>query len=287
MHGLPHRGPSRRPRIAVTSERHPAAGSTEARYDRVRTTYARCVGEAGGVPVIVPTIGTDPDLIAAYLDAADGLLFSGGEDIHPSFYGEIVLAGCGPIDERRDLFEVALFRGALERGMPVLGICRGMQLIAVGMGGSLYQDLSYCPGADGIHAGGWQSQGAMPAVRLATGSLLRRIVGTASLPVNCHHHQLVKGLGHGCRVSAVSADGMIEGIEVTGRPFVLGVHWHPERLADQDRCQMKLFEALVRAAAAYAQGGPSRPRSSKAMAGTHASPRPRTAKSRKIVHRKS
>ncbi len=251
----------KRPRIYITSERYPVSEQSGPQYDRIRTTYAWAVAEAGGTPYVLPSVGYDPDLAPRYLDSADGLLFSGGEDIHPSLYGESVLEKCGPIDEQRDRFEIALLRGALGRGMPVLGICRGMQLIAVGSGGSLYQDLSYCERADAGHAGAWQQSGAMPSVRLMPGTVLHQVVGEETVPVNCHHHQLIKRLDEACTVSAVSPDGMIEGIEMAGRPFVLGVHWHPERLAASDLRHLKLFEALIRAASEYSHKAISRARS--------------------------
>lgn len=244
---------SSRPRICITSERYPLGEQTEQRYDRVGGAYAWCVAETGAVPYIVPTVGHDPELIAAHLDSAHGLILSGGDDIHPSFYGEIVLEKCGAIDEKRDLFEIDLFRGAVERGMPVLGICRGMQLIAVATGGSLYQDLSYCPDAEDIHNAPREKQREMPTVRLTPGTVLHQIIGEEILPVNCHHHQFVKALDSSCRVSAVSRDGTIEAIEVSSSPYVLGVHWHPERLASQDRRHLKLFEAFVSVAAKYSQ----------------------------------
>lgn len=242
-----------RPRICITSERYPLGAQVGDQYDRVRGAYSWCVAECGGAPCLLPSQGHDPDLVATCLDSADALILSGGEDIHPSFYGEIVLEKCGAIDEKRDLFEIELFRGALARGMPVLGICRGMQLIAVASGGSLYQDLSYCEGADDGHRGAWQDRGEMPSVTLTPATILHDIFGEGSLRVNCQHHQLVKGLNQTCRVNAVSADGMIEGIEVSGSPFILGVHWHPERLALRNRRHLNLFEELVKAAAAYSR----------------------------------
>lgn len=260
-HGPLHGQHSPQPRICITTERYPLGDEPGPQYERVRAAYARCVAESGGAPFLLPTPGYDPELIAAYLDCADGVIFSGGEDIHPSFYGEIVLEKCGAIDEKRDLFEIELFRGALERGMPVLGICRGMQLMAVALGGSLYQDLSYCPAADTYHAGAWQERGETPSVTLMSGTLLHQILGQESLAVNCHHHQLIKTLGQSCTVSAVSPDGMIEGIEVSGSPFVIGVHWHPERLVVQDRPQLQLFRALVKASVDYSRKAVSPPRS--------------------------
>ena len=242
-----------RPRICVTSERR-LLGEREAGHeDAVRGAYAWCVAESGGVPYILPTPGYDRELILSYLDFADGLLLSGGDDIHPSFYGEFVLERCGIIDEKRDLFEIELFRGAVERGMPVLGICRGMQLIAVALGGSLYQDLSYCDTAMGFHDGSWERTGETPSVTLTPGTILHQILDGETLPVNCHHHQLVKALEPSCRVSAVSADGTIEAIEALGNAFVLGVHWHPERMVSEDQRHLELFRALIAAAEAYSK----------------------------------
>ncbi|MFQ5881688.1 MAG: gamma-glutamyl-gamma-aminobutyrate hydrolase family protein [Candidatus Methylomirabilales bacterium] len=244
-----------RPRICVTSGRHPFGEQETGYYDAVRGAYSWCVAKSGGIPFVLPVAEYDPDFISEYLDVADGLLLSGGEDIHPSFYGEIVLERCGVIDEKRDLFEIELFRGAVERGMPVLGICRGMQLMAVALGGSLYQDLSYCEAADDAHGGAWQDRGEMPSVTLTPGSVLHDIFREGSLCVNCQHHQLIKTLKEPCTINAVAADGVIEGIELSDRPFVLGVHWHPERLADRDPRYRKLFEALVKAAIEYSARG--------------------------------
>ncbi|MFQ5802437.1 MAG: gamma-glutamyl-gamma-aminobutyrate hydrolase family protein [Candidatus Methylomirabilales bacterium] len=245
--------PSVHPRICITSGRHSLGEEGAGHEDTVRGAYSWCVAESGGVPYILPTPGYDREIIASYLDVADGLLFSGGEDIHPSFYGEFVLEKCGVIDEKRDLFEIELLRGAVERGMPVLGVCRGMQLIAVALGGSLYQDLAYCDAAMEFHDGTWEQGGEIPSVTLTPGTLLHHIFGGESLRVNCRHHQLVKALDQTCRVNAFSPDGMIEGIEVSESPFVLGVHWHPERLALGDQRHLELFKALVKAAAAYSK----------------------------------
>lgn len=249
---MPPGTPPVRPRICITSGRR-LLSQGAGHEDAVRGAYSRCVAESGGVPYILPTPGYDRELILSYLDFADGFVFSGGEDIHPSFYGEFVLEKCETIDEKRDLFEIELLRGAVERGMPVLGICRGMQLIAVALGGSLYQDLSYCGTAMGFHDGSWEQTGEIPSVTVTPGTILHRIIGGDPLRVNCHHHQVVKALDPSCKVGAVSVDGTIEAIEVLGNPFVLGVLWHPERMVTQEQRHLELFKALISAAGAYSQ----------------------------------
>src|SRR3989304_1187319 len=137
-----------RPRIGITSWHH---GDDEERWEAVLDAYTRAVLEGGGLPVILPIALAEPGLIEEYRETIDGLIMTGGVDIHPSFYGQIVLERCGEIDEERDRFEVELIHAARGFDLPFLGICRGLQVLNVALGGSLYQDLSYRAGTDPAH----------------------------------------------------------------------------------------------------------------------------------------
>jgi len=185
----------------------------------------------------------------AYLDIINGLILTGGADIHPSFYGESVLDRCGEIDEERDRFEVDLVHAARRRDLPVLGICRGLQVLNVALGGSLYQDLSYRHQTDLLHQSPRERR-REPAhqVAITEGSRLAEILGVHELRVTSTHHQVIRNLAPGLTVNAVAPDGVIEGVEGAGR-FLLAVHWHPERMFVTHCEQLALFRALVEAAA--------------------------------------
>lgn len=237
---------SMRPRIGVTSWHHQDG---DERWEFVKEPYTRAVAEAGGLPVILPIAANDLGMAPEYVEGLDGLILTGGEDVHPSFYGEEVLERCGEIDERRDLFERELFQAARARWRPVLGICRGLQLINVAGGGSLYQDLSYRPGTLPDHQAGRERRyEIVHTVKVIAGTRLAAIMGAEEVPVTSTHHQVVKELAPGFRVSAESGDGVVEGIESDADPFLLAVQWHPERLALKHAAQLALFQALVRAA---------------------------------------
>lgn len=241
-----------RPRIGVTSWHHrPKSGKEiQERWEYVQETYTRSVYQAGGLPLILSMPGAELALLEGYLDSLDGLLFTGGEDIHPELYGEEVRPGCGEIDRERDDFELGLARRAIDRGIPLLGICRGLQLLNVACGGTLYQDLTERPGTRPEHYADRQERAQLRhAVKILPGTRLSQIVGAPELKVTSSHHQFICRLGSGLQVSAVSDDGVIEGIEGPGPRFFLAVQWHPERMADLYSHQLALFGALVAAAA--------------------------------------
>jgi putative glutamine amidotransferase len=178
--------------------------------------------------------------VEEYLDRLDGICLSGGPDLDPDSYGALERhAELGPTEPSLDAFELALLNGALERGMPILAICRGAQALNVACGGTLRQHV---PGHRQIELASQPTH----TVEIVQRSRLARIVRASTLPVNSFHHQAVERVGAGLRVVARAADGTIEGIEGAG--FVLGVQWHAETLADH----LGLFEALV---AAASQGG--------------------------------
>ena len=234
-----------RPRIGITSWHH---RDDEECWEAVLDTYTKAVLKAGGLPVILPITLADSALVEEYLEMIDGLILTGGADIHPSFYGQIVLERCGEIDEERDRFEVELIHATRARDLPFLGICRGLQVLNVALGGSLYQDLSYRAGTDPTHMNSRERR-AEPAhpVVIAPGSRLAAIIGAGELIVTSTHHQAIRDIAPGLAVSAVAPDGVIEGIEGPGR-FLLAVQWHPERMADRHPEQLALFRSLVESA---------------------------------------
>ena len=219
-------------------------------YSVVVTDYVQSVFAAGGLPVPIPTIPEDGDR-DAYLDMVDGILFTGGADVDPSRYGEEPLREVNGLMPYRDEYELGLFRKAYERRMPILGICRGNQLINVGLGGTLFQDLhAQVPGAFGHYPVDTPDDELYHSVRVAEGSRLEAILGGGTLRVNSFHHQAVKQLGGHLKVGALSRDGIIESIEADDDRFLLGVQWHPECLTRRYPEFLKLFRSLVAAAAA-------------------------------------
>ena len=189
----------------------------------VPSTYATAVCEAGAVPYVLPAT-TNAASIAALLDRVDMLLFCGGEDFEPSRFGETNHVNLGEVNLRRDAWEFALADEAIRRRMPLLGICRGCQFINIRFGGTLWQDLpSEKEGAKVHRIEGEHS------ISVEAGSFLAKLVGSTTTTVNSRHHQAVKCLAKGFKVSAISPDGVIEAIEGTDYP-ALGVQFHPELL---------------------------------------------------------
>jgi putative glutamine amidotransferase len=228
-----------RARIAI-----PLDVSVSGRYEQPRA-YADAVRDAGGLPLPVPC--GDPSLAAEYLALCDGLLVAGGDfDIPPERYGEVRRPGCGPSRPGRTAFEEAMATGALAAGMPVLGVCGGMQLLAVVRGGALHQHLPDDLGVS--HEQPPPKDVPSHAVAVEPGSLLARLVGLQSLQVNSTHHQAVSRPGTGVTVTGRAPDGVVEAIELDGQPFALGVQWHPEALASRDPRQLAILRGLVQAA---------------------------------------
>ena len=212
----------------------------------LNAAYVRSVVAAGGVPVMLsPLMG--PSYAARALDGADGLILTGGEDVDPAWYHTELSPLTNPPDRQRDLFELALFAAARQRELPILGICRGIQLINVALGGTLYQDVpSERPGPVD-HNRGVARADRSHAIRLTRGSLAAEALGTTSLRVNSFHHQAVRDLAPKLVATGWSEDDLIEAVEsAEGEPWMLAVQWHPEEMhADAQAPDRGLFSALV------------------------------------------
>jgi putative glutamine amidotransferase len=207
--------------------------------------YFQGVTAAGGVAVLLPPQPVDPGIAERVLDGLDGLLLTGGKDIDPAVYGQEPHPATDEPARGRDAFEFAVLRAALQRGLPVLGICRGAQVLNVALGGTLHQHLPDVIGHGGHRAG--NAVFSTVPMRTVPGTKLAGLVGD-SVDAQCYHHQAIAGVGAGLVVSAWDADGVIEALELPGDGFVLAVQWHPEETLDD----LRLFSAIVAAARAYA-----------------------------------
>lgn len=220
--------------------------------------YVAALGRAGARPVLLPPAGAAPpqDALAPF----DGLLLAGGGDIEPSHYGARPHPEVYGSDAERDEAELALVRAAVDMGLPTLAICRGMQVLNVALGGTLHQHL---PEMEGMHLHGHPVTGesVLHHVKLAAGTRLAHACGREALRCMSHHHQGIDRLGWGLTPVAWSEDGLIEAAEADDGAWVVGVQWHPEISAAEDRYQQALFDGFV----AQARLAGRQPRSSSAM----------------------
>lgn len=209
--------------------------------------YVDRILEAGGIPVPVP-VYNDMDALKELVERLDGIVFMGGADIVPEFYGERLEAECGNLNPEQDEQELELARYLIhETDKAVLGVCRGIQVINVALGGTLYQDLARQGKFE--HHRCSQSPGKYPVhdVNIEKGSRLFKIIGKDKVRVNSYHHQAVKDLGEGLTAAGVTNDNLVEAVEYPGKKFVLGVQWHPEMMCDSPE-QKEIFRALIKEA---------------------------------------
>lgn len=205
--------------------------------------YVSAVEKVGGMPLMLP-VSTDEDIVSTYADMCDGFIFSGGNDINPLFYNEGPHPNLGVVNSDVDLYQITLMKKILERGKPMLLICRGMQLINIIKGGTIYQDLSDIGGKVFKHEQFAPKYEPIHRVKLVEGTKLYEMFGP-SLNVNSYHHQCVKDPGEGLRVAARTEDGVIEAMELENYGFCIGVQWHPEMLFMNAEAPKILFESLI------------------------------------------
>ncbi len=222
------------------------AGYTDVNKLSKLMLYANAVENAGGCVVLISPASARQDA-PAILERLDGLLLPGGHDIHPRFFGEAPDPHLGLTDLAHDEADLALVQGALQRRMPLLGICRGLQVLNVALDGTLYQDLpTQYP--DALAHKQTDYQLLYHAMEIVPETQLRRIVGAPQMAVNSHHHQAIRTLGRDVQVTARAPDGVIEAIEIANQPFALAVQYHPEMLFATHAASQHLFAAFLRAA---------------------------------------
>ena len=234
-----------KPLIGITTGGRSEGYIKSRHYDEfysVPAPYVDAARRAGGNPLLIPP---GEDAWARVLPLLDGVIVTGGTDIDPAEYGgDRWNPHLLPVDGERDRSELALLRRLLAEGeKPLLCICRGLQALNVAAGGSLHEHIPDIRSQD-IHrseAGLWATQ----AVRVERDSLIAAVMGVTELRTSSGHHQAVKDLGAGLRVTATAADGIIEALEMPGHPWLIAVQWHPEVTAGRDRSQQALFDALV------------------------------------------
>jgi putative glutamine amidotransferase len=230
--------------VAVTASIRPDGDTSRV---RLTAAYVTALENAGLIPLIVPPLSS-ADAAEAVLDSVAGLVLTGGEDVDPARYGEKRHEKVRSVNAARDATETALIEEAQARGTPVLAICRGIQILNVALGGTLVQDISSECETNIAHDDEGARNSRSHEVSVEPGSLIAKAIGTEHLTVNSFHHQSVKRVADGMRVTARSPDGIIEGIESTDEDWwVMAVQWHPEEMTDSaEPWDRGLFKAFAR-----------------------------------------
>ncbi|HVS31798.1 MAG TPA: gamma-glutamyl-gamma-aminobutyrate hydrolase family protein [Thermoanaerobaculia bacterium] len=241
-----------KPIIGIGSDVNTTPGERDRAF--VYTTYVESLRRAGAIPLIIPP---QPENAADILEGLDGIVLAGGEDCDPAVYGEEPHPTVEPMDPRRQNNDLTLAALARQRGVPTLGICLGLQVMNVAAGGTLMQDINSAVETDIEHASE-PSDRARHAVIVEQGTQLAAIIGAGEKTVNSSHHQAIKKVADGFRVTAYAPDGVVEGLEDPRHPFYVGVQWHPEDM-NGERNASALFGAFIEAARAYSarKGGRS------------------------------
>lgn len=209
--------------------------------------YIHAVEIAGGAPFLLP-LTTDEDVIETMVEMCDGVVFTGGDDAHPRHYGACLHEGCGDLCPERDAGEMAFAKQFLKTKKPFLAICRGIQLVNIMYGGTLYQDINLERGRGLTHRQQPPYSNGSHGVKLTKDGFIAKLVGSDELWVNSMHHQAVKQLGKDLVIEGYATDGVTEALVATDRPFGVGVQWHPECMIDNDEASFKLFKGLIEAA---------------------------------------
>lgn len=243
-----------RPVIGIATQTLPAVMGERPACWVMGKSYIEELRKVGAIPWIIPLIPHDDDTLQQIFERLDGVFITGGVDVDPSQYGESKSPLCGATDPDRDAVEIALLRHALARKLPVLAVCRGIQILNVACGGTLYQDVTAQVPAAMKHD--YFPTPERPSrkylaheVAVTPRSRLSRILGDAVVPVNSMHHQAIKDLAPNLAPTAHAPDGIIEGVEATDDRYLVAVQWHPEELTETQPGMARLFTSFAEAAA--------------------------------------
>ncbi|MCC8173936.1 MAG: gamma-glutamyl-gamma-aminobutyrate hydrolase family protein [Odoribacter sp.] len=235
----------KKPRIGISMCIYTVENGRFAGMERayVNKDYIEAVEKAGGIPLLLPSVDKE-ESIKLYTEICDGFIFSGRGDINPMFYHCSPHVALGPVNSALDKANLRLINSVLKTDKPILAICRGHQLLNVACGGTLFQDLVEIPGQILCHSQPAGRTDRIHRVDIAQNSILGDLLG-AAIYVNSFHHQSIRDLGKGLRTVATTVDGVIEGIQMDTKPFVLGIQWHPEMLLAASDDMLPLFERLI------------------------------------------
>lgn len=219
-------------------------------YERsyVNNDYIKAVIENGGIPFIIP-LNIEDSVVEEQINNIDGLILSGGHDINPLIYNQEPKEKLGKTFYERDRFDYTLIKFALKRNIPILGICRGFQLLNVYFGGSLLQDLSYSKDINIKHDQEYGPKRISHSIKILKNTKLNSIINQDEILVNSFHHQAIDKLAENLKISAISKDGVIEAFEQEDYNFLLGVQWHPEMLHSVDIRSNLIFKEFIKSSA--------------------------------------
>ncbi|HHU48810.1 MAG: gamma-glutamyl-gamma-aminobutyrate hydrolase family protein [Caldicoprobacterales bacterium] len=228
---------------------------------QLKSGYVEGIYRCGGMPFLIPPLFSDEasngsNIVTGIIHRIHGLLLSGGQDVHPRYFQEQPHISIGRVNPFRDQTELSLCRQAVKIGIPVFGICRGIQLMNIALGGDIYQDLMAQAGDKGLicHDQPAPKWFGFHNVHIKEGSRLHHILGTTKLSTNTFHHQAVRRPAPQLEIAATAPDGVIEAVECSSHPFLIGVQWHPECMLE-DPYMIKLFQAFVEAAGKICDAG--------------------------------
>lgn len=231
-----------KPVIGVTTDSERKNGYY---YQRLNEWNLKSISDNGGIPFMFQ-ITSDDEIIEKYLEMVDGILFTGGNDVNPQYYGEDPIKEIGVLDCERDAFELKLYRKAVEKDIPILGICRGSQIMNVASGGKLYQDVYTQKNGTNSHSYEFFGAFEYHNVDIITDSKLFEILKVSELKTNSYHHQSIKEPAKGYKPTAFAKDGIIECIESENLTFAVGIQWHPEVMYNKLPIFANIFKTFIK-----------------------------------------